>query len=458
MSTDLLNFTANGVAYSLMLTFAGTATSGTVTGISGTVGGVSKPMSLVTYAGSDQKLLAASPYLDTNGISFKIGTAKYNVAYVTNYTYGSVSNYTGYLVETGSTTPLTTYTVNTSSVALTPNVCFVEGTRILTERGEIAVENLRVGDLVDTAGGARRPIKWLGHRRVDCVDHPHRNHALPVRISAHSFGRNRPHRDLWVSPGHALCVDVVGEVLIRAGSLVNGATIQQVEVESVVYWHVELDSHDILLAENLPAESYLEMNNRSFFLESGVVSLSESPDAAGSADAQFCRPLFDDGPVVEAVRAQLRAQAQTLGWMLKHTPFNDLHLVADGVRIDPVFDGLTARIDVPAEAVDVQLVAVASKPCHLSDQNRDVRSLGLCLKRIVGGETEIALDDPRLSKGFHELESANWGSFRWMSGQAALPATLFDETAQSRRLTLELLRPPLPFWVAPNEPERDLAA
>ena len=54
-------------------------------------------------------------------------------------------------------------------------------------------------------------------------------------------------------------------VLVPAGALVDGRGIVQLEVERVTYWHVELDGHDILLAENLPAESYLAMGNRGFF-------------------------------------------------------------------------------------------------------------------------------------------------------------------------------------------------
>ena len=54
---------------------------------------------------------------------------------------------------------------------------------------------------------------------------------------------------------------------IPVGYLVNGATIAQVEVDEVSYWHVELDSHDVLIANNLPAESYLAMGNRGFFEE-----------------------------------------------------------------------------------------------------------------------------------------------------------------------------------------------
>ena len=191
-------------------------------------------------------------------------------------------------------------------------VCFVSGTMIQTSHGEVAVEALSVGDAAVTASGALRPIRWLGHRTIDCRNRLRSHEVMPVHISAHAFGPSRPVRDLFVSPGHAICVDVLGEVLIPAGLLVNGSSIRQVEVDSVTYWHVELDSHDVILAENLPAESYLEMGNRAFFAEEGVVALCASPDAQVLTHADFCRPYVDGGAVLDAVRAQLQARATAI--------------------------------------------------------------------------------------------------------------------------------------------------
>ncbi len=135
------------------------------------------------------------------------------------------------------------------------------------------MEHLAVGDVAVTASGQHRPIRWLGSRLTHCRNHPRPHEARPVRVSAHAFGENRPARDLRVSPGHAICLDLLGEVLISASALVNGTTIIQEDVDSVTYWHVELDSHDLLLAENMPAESYLDMGNRAFFAEGNVVDL-----------------------------------------------------------------------------------------------------------------------------------------------------------------------------------------
>ena len=132
-----------------------------------------------------------------------------------------------------------------------------------------------------------------------------------------------PTRDLAVSPGHAICVDAAGEVLIPAIALVNGTTIVQFEVETVTYWHVELDSHDIVLAEGLACESYLEMGNRGFFAENSTVGLGAPPDALVRTHANFCRPYYAGGPIVDAVLARLRSRAAT---------------ISTGERRDPALD------------------------------------------------------------------------------------------------------------------------
>ena len=100
--------------------------------------------------------------------------------------------------------------------------------------------------------------------------------------------------------------------MFRQARLLNGTTIARVDVARVTYWHVELDSHDVLLAENLPAESYLEMGNRGFFANSDLVALDSSPDAPRRTHADFCRPYAESGPMVDAARTRLNNRARAL--------------------------------------------------------------------------------------------------------------------------------------------------
>jgi hypothetical protein len=134
-----------------------------------------------------------------------------------------------------------------------------------------------------------------------------------VRVTAGAFGENQPARDLFLSPGHAVCVDVMGEVLVPIDHLINDATIARVEVPEVTYWHVELESHDILLAEGLPAESYMDCGNRSWFGRDYGRLAEVDPERVAESLTRYARPFVDRGPIVAAIRERLAARAAALG-------------------------------------------------------------------------------------------------------------------------------------------------
>jgi autotransporter passenger strand-loop-strand repeat protein len=185
--------------------------------------------------------------------------------------------------------------------------CYRSGTRILTNRGEAAVENLLVGDLVQTVlGETAASIIWIGQRDVDCARHPEPRKVWPVRIAAGAFGPGRPQRDLWLSPDHAVHVN---EVLIPVRYLVNGSTIAQVPMGRVTYHHIELAQHDVLLAEGLPAESFLDMKDGSNYAKRpGPIRLY--PDySARMWEAFGCARLVVTGPELEVARGLVASHA-----------------------------------------------------------------------------------------------------------------------------------------------------
>jgi hypothetical protein len=195
--------------------------------------------------------------------------------------------------------------------------CFCSGTRILTEFGEVPVESLRVGDVlscVSLTGPAFRPVRWIGRSRVDLDRHPAPWHAAPVRIVAGAFGPGMPLRDLFLSPDHAVQVE---EALVPVHLLVNGATIRQEPARgAVTYWHVELDAHDLILAEGLAAETYLDTGNRDAF-ESETGPRALHPEFGARAwETRAVLPLLLDGPELLAAHARLLARAFETGHAL----------------------------------------------------------------------------------------------------------------------------------------------
>jgi autotransporter passenger strand-loop-strand repeat protein len=187
--------------------------------------------------------------------------------------------------------------------------CFRSGTRILTDRGEVAVEVLRVGDLVQTMlGEPAMPIIWIGRREVDCARHPTPRKVWPVRVAPGAFGQGQPHTALFLSPDHAVYVE---QVLIPIKRLINGSTITQVPVERVTYHHLELPQHDVVLAEGLPAESFLDMRDGSNYANRpGPVRLY-ADFSARMWEAFGCARLVITGPELEAARALVASFAAT---------------------------------------------------------------------------------------------------------------------------------------------------
>ncbi|MFM9857997.1 Hint domain-containing protein [Pseudoxanthobacter sp. M-2] len=135
--------------------------------------------------------------------------------------------------------------------------CFLAGTRIAVPGGEVAVETLRPGDLVLTADGRSVPVRWIGRRALATpfVPEPRR----PVCIAAGALGDGLPTRDLRLTPDHALFLD---GLLVQAGALVNGAAVRRMSAGELgprfEVFHVETAAHELILAEGVAAETFVD--------------------------------------------------------------------------------------------------------------------------------------------------------------------------------------------------------
>jgi Hint domain len=296
--------------------------------------------------------------------------------------------------------------------------CFVSGARIRTTRGETAVENLAIGDLAVTASGEARPIRWLGHRTIDCTAHPRPETVWPIRIATDALAPGLPCRDLWLSPGHSV---LIGDRLVQASRLVNGATVVQTPRDTVTYWHVELDSHDILIAEGAAAESYLDCGNRAAFANGGVF-MELHPDFEPKIWRETCAPLIEDGPELSAIRQDLWRRAEVLGYARDQNP--DLHVMADGERID-AFDLGPQRFGfvIPTTCRSVLLASRTWVPSE-ANEGGDPRTLGVCIGRLQIDGADVALDrfDAQgLDEGWSRLELHSMRQQRWTTGAVQLP-------------------------------------
>jgi autotransporter passenger strand-loop-strand repeat protein len=179
--------------------------------------------------------------------------------------------------------------------------CYCPGTRILTDHGEVPIEELTIGDLLITGSGEVLPLRWIGHRSYD-GRFVHENRAmLPVTLCAGCLDGELPRRDLTVSPLHALYLD---GVLIPAVALVDGLDILQPDsIAQVAYLHLELDRHAIIFAEGAASESYVEDANRGMFHNAANHAVLYPHSAP--VPAIYCAPRAEDGPTVAEVRRRI---------------------------------------------------------------------------------------------------------------------------------------------------------
>jgi hypothetical protein len=184
--------------------------------------------------------------------------------------------------------------------------CFAAGTRIRAARGEVSIERLAIGDHVLARFAGATPVVWIGHRHIDCRRHPAPSLVLPVRISAHAFAPRMPERDLVLSPDHAVFVD---DVLVPVRHLINDQTIRRENAEAVLYYHVELAEHDLLLAEGLAAESYLDAGDRHAFDNGGAARPLPPASGRERMEALRCAPLVVAGEQLTAIRLRLSRRA-----------------------------------------------------------------------------------------------------------------------------------------------------
>jgi hypothetical protein len=260
--------------------------------------------------------------------------------------------------------------------------CYCPGTLIKTARGGKRVEKLKIGDKVMTASGVTRPIKWIGRRSYGGRFIQGSKDILPVCIKAGALDENIPKRDLWISPHHAMYFknnDLDG-VLIEAKDLVNGVSIVQArDVDKVEYFHIQLDSHDVIIAEGALSETFIDDDSRGMFHNAHEYDMLYAEEVG--RPAHYCAPRRDEGYEVEAVR---RGIAQRAG----------LLRASDGPRIG----GLRGHID------------LVSDNCIAGwAQNIDAPEAPVCLDIYAGGR----LMGQTLANTYREdLEQAGLGSGR----------------------------------------------
>ncbi len=188
--------------------------------------------------------------------------------------------------------------------------CFLAGTNIATPSGEVPVEQLQIGDMICLAGGQTKAVKWVG-RRFYSAPLPNNPDVVPVLIKAGALADGKPNKDLYLSPLHAVMVD---EFLVPAGALVNGVSVLCcADMQEVSYYHLELESHEAIIANGTGAETFIDYASRRMF--DNAEEYYRLYPQGWMEDCVLCAPRLEGGSELERLRRKVALRA---GLLLEH--------------------------------------------------------------------------------------------------------------------------------------------
>ncbi len=370
---------------------------------------------IVSFGGITYQIMGAAQ----NGQSLVLGITKTTTDWDGDTT---TTTSPALLISNTGAAPGGSVSFNTNFTYTPPNpVCFVAGTLIRTPTGDVPIQELVVGQVVSTSSGTSK-VTWVGSMRLKCQGTPWERDVAPVRIAAGALGQNSPERDLLVSPGHGIGFQLLGDVVVPAGVLMNGMTITTETPEWVEYWHAEVEEHSLLIAEGVLAESYLDVGNRRRF---EIASFDQAAAAVNLENGEGAFPRLTSGALVEAVIERLHWRAEALGWVKQDVTVSPF-LMVDGERIEGTERADAIRFAIKSTSENVALCSETFIPALLDPKNGDRRELGVKLSAVEvtdGFETRvISAAHPDLADGFHDVEHEP-SAARWTNGAGVLPGS-----------------------------------
>lgn len=347
------------------------------------------------------------------------------------------------------------YTLDTASDGdVLFEVCFLAGSMIRTVSGDVAVEEIRIGDQVsvfDWRANAEisREVTWVGSKKMVVRSGlPDDEAGYPVRVLKDAIADGVPYKDMLITPEHCLFFE---DRFVPVRMLVNGRSIfYDRSLTHYTYYHVETEQHSVIWADGALTESYLDTGNRSTFRQAGsVVRLvpvqqENARDWASDGAAVLNVTCGSVEPLFRALEKRAELKGHVSHKPVVHlTEDADLHLVTDKGQVIRAArrQGQSMVFMLPVATETVRLVSRTSRPSDvIGPFVDDRRRLGVLVGQIslFDGMSTVDLTD-HLDKadlsGWDVLENS---ACRWTNGDAGLPV---DGAPRSglRLLSLQIL-------------------
>ncbi|ANA15317.1 hypothetical protein WG31_14425 (plasmid) [Acetobacter oryzifermentans] len=345
------------------------------------------------------------------------------------YTYNSVSYDTSKDTGVPEGTTVATGTQDGNAI-----ICFLAGSMIRTPEGDVAVEDIQIGDQViafdwKNNEDVTRSVVWVGKARANVRPELRDDEAgWPVRILKDAIADGVPYKDMLITAEHCLFFK---DRFVPVRMLVNGVSIfYDKSITSYDYYHVETEQHSVITADGMLTESYLDTGNRSSFRQEGKVatlrgavkSWENDAGATLGVDRSFVEPLFRalEWRENSVIGCQTSGQATTL------TNEPDLHLVTDtGSIVRPMRK--TAHqysFMLPPDTQSVRIVSRASRPSDvIGPFVDDRRYMGVAVAdvRLQCAKQHFDITSHLQAEKLEGWYETDWTDCAWTNGNAELP-------------------------------------
>ena len=324
----------------------------------------------------------------------------------------------------------------------TSYTCFLSGSMIRTSEGDVAVEDIQIGDEVvafdwKNNKEVTRPVVWVGKAHaVVRPGLPDDEAGYPVRVLKDAIADGVPYKDMLITAEHCLFFE---DRFVPVRMLVNGMSIfYDKSITSYDYYHVETEQHSVIQADGMLTESYLDTGNRSSFRQTGTVvtlrgtvqSWEKNAGAPLGVERSFVEPLFQK---LEARTSRLTQTTSALLAKPNLTNDPDLHLATEsGAIIRPIrHDGERYSFMLPANTACVRIVSRASRPADvIGPFVDDRRMMGVAVADVyfVTAKQQTHITAHLQSEKPVGWHATDWTDCAWTNGDAVLP---LDELTQS---------------------------
>lgn len=422
-----LNLNGGGAAIDLLpLSRATTATLDNYDPAKSTISleNVSEPVTYYTISGDGDSQKIFTLYGSDNQ---KVATYSANLAQGVTLENGT------YQVNSTTNNPLNIVERDGKTYISSSTACFLANSMILTSKGYIPVEKIKIGDDVITYEqneACRRKVIWIGQKQVVVKSRFSEDDAgYPVRILKDAISDQVPYKDMLITAEHCLFMN---NHFIPVRMLVNGQSIYyDHSIRNYHYYHLKLEKHSIIEADGVLTESFLDTGNHyNFYMNDLVKDFSKNNLQTWSKDA--AAPLGVERNLVEPIYHRLTERARKLGYLSRSSMYkifakqSGLHLVTDqGQKLEIALQVKNKVIfKIPAQVQSLHIVSRTSRPSDvIGPFVDDRRDLGILIGKItfVEGNHCSEINTHLISEYLSGWFSQENTSCRWTKGKAYLP-------------------------------------